>query len=141
MRLLQAVNDRFGTTLEVADLYRTPTVTALARAIAVYPEGDKRCASLLGATARTYLTIDEKLHDRGWAMMLAQRANEISGFSVADQLDALALVHHRTGDSPQAVELQRKAISFLRPEHPERGEYEARLTEYETAVRSIPPRE
>ena len=34
VRLLQAVNDRFGATLEVADLYRAPTIAALAAVIA-----------------------------------------------------------------------------------------------------------
>jgi serine/threonine protein kinase len=62
------------------------------------------------------------------------RANRNDG--LWSYLDTLALAHARTGAMEKAVAAQREAILLLRPPHEAyRGEMEARLREYEAAVR------
>ena len=67
------------------------------------------------------------------ARRLAERACETD--PTPDRLDTLALAQHRTGDSELAVETQREALRLSPKDSEFRAEYEARLQEYETALR------
>ncbi|MCH8806593.1 MAG: hypothetical protein IH986_10955 [Planctomycetes bacterium] len=52
-------------------------------------------------------------------------------------LDTLALAQHLTGDTPAAVETEKKALSLLPPNTPGRGrgDYEAALAKFEAALK------
>ena len=49
-------------------------------------------------------------------------------------LATLALAQHLTGDTPAAIETQKKALSLLPPDAP-RGAYEAALARFEAALK------
>ena len=98
-------------------------------------------ASTLNSAAWTLLTheIDE-LRDPARALGLAERACTMEegsgGGSLWSYLDTLALAQHRTGDSATAATTQRRALSLMSAEQPERAECEQRLAEYEAALES-----
>ncbi len=50
-------------------------------------------------------------------------------------LATLALAQHLTGDTPAAIETQKKALSLLAPDAPDRGDYEAALARFEAALK------
>ncbi len=49
-------------------------------------------------------------------------------------LDTLALAQHLTGDTLAAIETEKKALSLLAPDAPERGDCEAALVRFEAAL-------
>ncbi len=51
-------------------------------------------------------------------------------------LDTLALAQHLTGDTPAAIETEKKALSLLPPDASGRGDYEAALAKFEAALRT-----
>lgn len=70
------------------------------------------------------------------ALEFALKANRLSGEKEPAHIDTLALAYHRTGDTAHAIELQRKALSLLATDAPDREEYEKALMEYERAAGS-----
>ncbi len=49
-------------------------------------------------------------------------------------LDTLALAQHLTGDTPAAIESEKKALSLLPADAPGRDDYEATLAKFEAAL-------
>jgi tetratricopeptide (TPR) repeat protein len=74
-----------------------------------------------------------ELRDPDKALALALRANVVTSFESANNLDTLALAYHMTGDHENAVETQRKAISLVDDRY--REDFEKRLAEFEAALR------
>ena len=100
------------------------------------PDADART---LNFAAWELLTHDlEALHDPERALEYAQRACAIEEASGGDglfmYLDTLALAQYRTGDTAGAIATQRRSISLMNADHPDRAEYEQRLAEYEAAA-------
>jgi hypothetical protein len=62
-------------------------------------------------------------------------ANDLTGFQNAGFLNTLALAYHRTGDTRQAIETQKKAIALL-PDAGARARprFEQQLAEFEAAL-------
>ena len=88
----------------------------------------------LNQAAWQLLTIEEpELRDPALALEFALKANDLSRYEVPAQLDTLALAYHRTGETGKAIELQKKALSLLAADAPDRAEYEKRLVEFERA--------
>jgi tetratricopeptide (TPR) repeat protein len=69
------------------------------------------------------------------ALRFATEANEMTDYENPAFLDTRALAYHRTGDTVKAIELGEKALARL-PEDADRTEYERRLAEFETALKS-----
>jgi tetratricopeptide (TPR) repeat protein len=74
------------------------------------------------------------LRDPVTALRLAREAVELTGGADPGILDTLALAQHLTGDTPGAIETEKKAISILPADAAWRGEYEAALERYEAAL-------
>ena len=68
------------------------------------------------------------------ALYLARDACAMTDIANHAFLDTLALALHLTGDTPAAIETQKKALSLLPPDAPERGDYEAALARFEAAL-------
>ena len=69
------------------------------------------------------------------APYLARDACAITHNANPGYLDTLALAQHLTGDTPAAIETEKKALSLLPPEAPGRGDYEAALARFEAALK------
>ena len=95
---------------------------------------------VLNEYARDLLTIEAPdLRDPAAALPLAERAcalaEERGTYGRWNYLDTLALAQHRTGDTGNAIDTQRRALGLLPPEyHLQRKEMEERLAEYEAAL-------
>ncbi|MEE8467177.1 MAG: hypothetical protein V3T22_01900, partial [Planctomycetota bacterium] len=75
------------------------------------------------------------LRDPRTALALALDANDLSGHRDPAFLDTLALAYHLTGDTAKAIEIERRAISFLPPgESDLRAELEPALARFEAAL-------
>ncbi len=64
----------------------------------------------------------------------------ISRAKIGGPLHTLALAQHLTGDTPAAIETEKKALSLLAPNAP-RGNYEAALARFEAALKEAEPAE
>jgi len=86
------------------------------------------------------LTIEARdLRDPAAALPLAERAcalaEERGTYRRWNYLDTLALAQHMTGDTPKAIETQKRALALIPPEyHQQRKEMEERLAEHETVL-------
>ena len=69
------------------------------------------------------------------ALYLAREACAITHNANPPCLDTLALAQHLTGDTPAAIETEKKALSLLPPDAPGRGDYEAALARFEAALK------
>ena len=67
------------------------------------------------------------LRDPAPALRRARDACAASDTTDHAYLDTLALAQHLTGDTPAAIETEKKALSLLPPDAPGRGDYEAAL--------------
>ena len=75
------------------------------------------------------------LRDPETALRLARDACAITDNANPNYLDTLALAQHLTGDTPAAIETEKKALSLLPPNAPGRGDYEAALAKFEAALK------
>ena len=100
-----------------------------ARAEGATPDAKNECAWML-------LTCElADLRDPDAALALALEANDVTGHENPGFLDTLALAHHLTGATAQAVEVQQRAISFLPPGGSDlRSELESALARFEAAL-------
>ena len=74
------------------------------------------------------------LRDPDAALPLARDACAMTNNANHTYLDTLALAQHLTGDTPAAIETEKKALSLLPPDAPERSDYEAALARFEVAL-------
>ncbi len=94
---------------------------------------------VLNDYARDLLTIEARdLRDPATALPLAERAcalaEERGTYGRWNYLDTLALARHMTGDTPKAIETQKRAMGLIPLEyHQQRKEMEQRLAEYQAA--------
>jgi tetratricopeptide (TPR) repeat protein len=95
---------------------------------------DASAATLNSAARRLLYPKIEKLGDAPQALELALRANQRSGQREPNHLRTLAQAYNRTGETAKAIELQKKALSLLAADAPDRAEYEERLVEFERAL-------
>ena len=75
------------------------------------------------------------LRDPETALRLARDACAMTDNANPIYLDTLALAQHLTGDTPAAVETEKKALSLLPPDAPGRGDYEAAFARFEAALK------
>ena len=75
------------------------------------------------------------LRDPETALRLARDACDMTDNANPGYLDTLALAQHLTGDTPAAIETEKKALSLLPPDAPGRGDYEAALARFEAALK------
>ena len=76
------------------------------------------------------------LRDPRAALRLARDACAMTDDADPAYLDTLALAQHLTGDTPAAIETEKKALSLLPPDASDRGEYEAALAKFEAALKA-----
>ena len=74
------------------------------------------------------------LRDPEPALRVARDACAMTDDANHAYLDTLALAQHLTGDTPAAIETEKKALSLLPPDAPGRGDYEAALAKFEAAL-------
>jgi tetratricopeptide (TPR) repeat protein len=74
------------------------------------------------------------LRDPETALRLAGDACAMTDNANPGYLDTLALAQHRTGDTPAAIETEKKALSLLPPDASLRAELEATLARFEAAL-------
>ncbi|MEE8153346.1 MAG: tetratricopeptide repeat protein, partial [Phycisphaerales bacterium] len=74
------------------------------------------------------------LRDPETALRLAREACARTGNANPAYLDTLALAQHLTGDTAAAIETEERALSLLPADAPGRGDYEAALAKFETAL-------
>ena len=99
-------------------------------------ENPDAAALVLNDTAWDLLTNEHaELRNATRALPLARRAVGKSGGVDPNFLDTLALAQHLTGDTPAAIETEKKALSLLPPGAP-RGDYEAALARFEAALKN-----
>jgi tetratricopeptide (TPR) repeat protein len=77
----------------------------------------------------------EDLHDPATALEQSLAACEATNFENWNFLDTLALALHRTGNTAEAIERQRRALELCPAGAPARRDMEMRLAEYESASR------
>ena len=75
------------------------------------------------------------LRDPETALRLARDACDMTDNANPGYLDTLALAQHLTGDTPAAIETEKKALSLLPADAPGRGKYEAALARFEAALK------
>jgi hypothetical protein len=68
------------------------------------------------------------------ALRLARDAGATKRNADPAFLDTLALAQHLTGDTPAAIETEKKALSLLAPDAPDRGDYQAALARFQAAL-------
>jgi non-specific serine/threonine protein kinase/serine/threonine-protein kinase len=100
-------------------------------------ERDDAHATELNDTAWQLLTVEpSELRDPAAALVFARRAcakeDESGGSELWNYLDTLALAWHMNGDTATAIETEKKAISLLPLESPERSALERNLAAYES---------
>jgi tetratricopeptide (TPR) repeat protein len=105
---------------------------AHARRVAEAPEASADAKNRCAWTLLTCQPTD--LRDPEAALRLAREASAMTNHASPPVLDTLALAQHLTGDTAAAVETERKALSLLPADSPGRGEYEAALARFETAL-------
>ena len=76
------------------------------------------------------------LRDPETALRLAREACATTNNANHTFLDTLALAQHMTGDTPAAIETEKKAVSLLPPDSPGRKDYEATLAKFEAALKA-----
>ena len=92
-------------------------------------------AQVLNGAAWNLLTNEHaELRDPARELPLARRAADRTGGADPAILDTLALAQHLTGDTPTAIETEKKALSLLPPDAPGRGDYETALAKFEAAL-------
>ena len=87
---------------------------------------------------RAWRVIDDPssdLPDLRHALLGAMLVDELSDHKDYAILDTLALAYHRTGHTAMAIETQKKALALLEGESPDRAEMEARLADFEAALK------
>ena len=95
---------------------------------------DQSRAMTLNYAANEFLNAAPAAHrDPRQALEFSLRANALSRYENPGYLSTLALAHHRLGETDEAVTLQKRAMSLLAPESPDRAEYEDRLDEFQAA--------
>jgi tetratricopeptide (TPR) repeat protein len=91
-------------------------------------------ADARNAYAWKLLTVDPVDRDEAKAALaIALRANEMTDHENPMYLDTLALAQHLTGNTPAAIETEKKALSLL-PTDAGRESYEAALAKFEAAL-------
>ena len=134
LRGLALVLDRLDRSADALSLWRELQEFQLARG-----EDPKASAKVLNRAAWDLLTNEHaELHDPARALRFAERAcakgEAIARGALWMYLDTLALTQHLTGDTPAAIETEKKALSLVPPETPMRGELEAALAKFGAAL-------
>jgi tetratricopeptide (TPR) repeat protein len=99
-------------------------------------ERDAAHATELNDAAWQLLTVEpSELRDPAAALVFAQRAcakeEQNGGSELWNYLDTLALAWHMNGNTATAIETERKAISLLSADRPERARLEQNLAAFE----------
>ncbi len=122
--------------IDADDLVQETHVEVYRRIRSFEPEGPDASARVLDVAAWHLLTNQHaELRDPARALPLARRAVDKAGGVDPGTLDTLALAQHLTGDTPAAIETEKKASSLLPPDAPGRGDYEAALAKFEAALK------
>jgi serine/threonine protein kinase/tetratricopeptide (TPR) repeat protein len=115
-----------------------PVLRDLLEHLAPQIEGPDAGASPLNVAAWALSREIEEIHDPVRALDYAQRAcdlDEANGGRIRwEFLGTLAWAQHKTGDTAAAVGTQRRAVSLISDEHPQREKALQRLDEYEAAL-------
>jgi len=114
-----------------------PLIVDMLAAARENAEREDAHATELNDAARQLLTVEpSELRDPAAALGFARRAcaqeEQHGGAELWDYLDTLALAWHMNGDTATAIETEKKAISLLPLESPERSALERNLAAYES---------
>lgn len=110
-----------------------PLVYEQLRRLAQQQMNRERAGHTLQATALVHEAY--VIPDRHWSF--AVRGNDISGYDNPKYLDTLAVAYRQSGETAKTIELQKKALSLLAVDSPDRATYEERLREFQSASESV----